>query len=132
MKKKVFLVHGYKSSPSGNWLPWLADELRNDGFEVCAVSLPDPAEPVMEKWVLAIRETAGEPNKDTFFVAHSLGGIAVFRYIESLPEDARIGGIFTVGGFMSSLNRRELESFFQKPLDIDKICRIAPYIVAIH
>ena len=49
--KRVFLTHGWQSSPEKGILPWLKTELTNREFEVFALSMPEPEYPKIETWV---------------------------------------------------------------------------------
>ncbi len=122
--KRVFVVHGWKSKPSSNWFPWLRAQLRLWPVEVQVLSMPDPEKPKREAWVKTIVKAVRVPDEDTFFVGHSLGGIAILRYLESLPKKTRVGGIVLVAGFPEPINRPEITTFFEKPLDYGKIRKI--------
>lgn len=52
--KKVFLIHGFQGSPNGGWRPWLMAELKKQDVYACALSMPDPENPVCAEWVLEI------------------------------------------------------------------------------
>ena len=131
--KRVFVVHGWKSKPSSNWFPWLKSELRLWPVEAQVLAMPHPEKPKREAWMKTIAKAVRVPDEDTFFVGHSLGGIAILRYLESLPSKTRVGGVVLVAGFPESINRSEIMTFFEKPLDYGKIRQIAgSNIVAIQ
>jgi predicted alpha/beta hydrolase family esterase len=65
-------------------------------------------------------------------VGHSLGVITILRYLESLPEDVKIGGAILVAGFPEPIGFKELDSFFRIPLDYEKVKKSAKMIIAIH
>lgn len=136
MKKRVFLVHGWEGTPDNHWFPWLSWELKARGFEVRALTMPHADKPKVSEWVAEIKTVVGRPNKDTFFVAHSLGCIAVVRYLAELPKKsspplsfspspeegerkkkkgAEVGGCVFVAGFLSSLGIPEIEEFCLPP-----------------
>lgn len=105
--KRVFIIHGWDGYPEEGWFPWLKKELESKGCEVCVPAMPDPAEPKIETWVPFLRELVGEVDENTFFVGHSIGCQTILRFIESLPENAKIGGAVFVAGWY---NLRNLET----------------------
>lgn len=121
--KRVFIIHGWASWPSDCWFPWLAKELEERSFLVSLPEVPNPKEPNIEKWVRTIKEACGTPDENTFFVGHSFGCFGILKFIESLSEGSRIGGIVLVGG-------RLVRDGFPK-INYEKIKTIAPRITAI-
>lgn len=134
MPKKVFLVHRWEGSPEKDWQPWMKKELEKKGFKVFAPLMPDAANPKMDSWLnhlLHITKIAGYPNKNWFFVGHSLGCITILKYIETLKEE-EIGGAVLVAGFSDNLGFQEINSFFTKPIEWDEIKSRCKKFVAIH
>jgi len=118
MAKRVFIVHGWMAGPRSNWFPWLAEKLRDLGHEVFVPGMPNAAVPSPEAWVDKLSETVGSPDKDCYFVGHSLGVITILRYLEMLSEK-KVGGAILVAGFAEIAFNPELSplhSFFNKPL----------------
>jgi len=54
------------------------------------------------------------------------------RYLESLKTDVKIAGVIMVAGFVDHLGYKELESFFQTPIDFKEIKKHSNKFVAIH
>ncbi|MBI2580107.1 MAG: alpha/beta hydrolase, partial [Candidatus Aenigmarchaeota archaeon] len=75
--KRAFLVHGWQGSPESGWKPWLRKELKKNGFSVSVPEMPDTAHPRMNAWVPHLAKTVGTPDKNCYFVGHSLGCIAI-------------------------------------------------------
>jgi hypothetical protein len=132
MAKRAILIHGWEGSPEGGWRPWLKQKLEERGFEVMVPAMPDSANPEMHAWLSHLSRTVGEPDKETYFVGHSLGCITILRYLESLKEGQEIGGAVLVAGFTSNLGYKELESFFPTFVDWDKVKQHCSKFVAIH
>jgi len=126
--KKVFIIHGWEGYPEENWFPWLKKELEAKGFEVFVPQMPDSDEPRINKWIPKIAEVVGTADGDTYFVGHSMGCQAIARYLETLPEDTKVGGVIFVAGFFKSLtglgeepNFEEIEKeWLRTPLDFEK------------
>lgn len=138
MKKRVFLIHGWGGTPEEGWRPWLRDELASRGFQVSVPAMPDTDHPRMDAWLAKLQETVGTPDEQCFFVGHSLGVITILRYFEVLEKRHKVGGAVLVAGFTDlSINvteedTSELASFFQTPLDFEKVKSHCQTFVAIH
>ena len=98
MVRRVFIVHGWQGTPSVNWFPWLKFKLEGRGIRVMVPQLPDTGRPRMTPWVNELAKTVVVPDKDCYFIGHSLGCITILRYLESL-KDQTIGGVVLVAGF---------------------------------
>ena len=118
--KRVFLIHGWDGTPDGNWFPWLSWELKVAGWEVSLPQMPHAAEPKVAEWISFLRDYVGKPDKDTYFVGHSLGCLAIARYLEALPAKTKVGGCVFVAGCSSRLDIPELALFFHIPFDPEK------------
>jgi predicted alpha/beta hydrolase family esterase len=132
MVKRVFLIHGWGGHPEGGWRPWLKKELEKEGFEVYVPAMPDTEHPKMDAWLKHLTKIVGTPDKGCYFVGHSLGCITILRYLETLKPNQQIGGVVLVAGFTSNLGFEELQSFFTKPINWEKIKSHCKKFVAIH
>lgn len=136
MKKRVFLIHGWQGAPDEGWRPWLKEKLKQNGFEVIAPSMPDSENPHFEKWLAHLAKVVGTPDENCYFVGHSLGCITTLRYLESLKEGQKVGGVVLVAGFSHDLEyegyKGELNSFFKNELDFEKVKQHCDQFVAVH
>ncbi len=130
--KRVFIIHGWEGNPLINWFPWLKSELEKRAIEVIVPVMPDTMNPTQTAWVGHLSSLVGTATEETYFVGHSLGGITILRYIESLVEDTKVGGVILTASFPESIGYSELASFFQTPLNYKKIRDGAGSIVAIQ
>ncbi len=129
MKKRVFIVHGWDGYPEEGWFPWLKKELENEGFEVFVPQLPDSENPRIHNWVQKLAEVVGTPDKNTYFVGHSLGCQTIARYLETLPKGIKVGGAVFVAGFFKELAGLEDDPesqviaghWLKTPLDLKKV-----------
>lgn len=131
MQKRAIIIHGWGASPTDHWFPWLAHELEARGFSFTVPPMPDTDHPDMSAWVTAISNTAGTPDAGLILIGHSIGTVAILRYLESLPGNAQIGGALLVAGFLDNIDP-ELNSFFRSPFDYPRIMRACPHITAIE
>lgn len=134
--KRAFLIHGWESYPEEGWRPWLKKELEKRKFEVIVPKMPDAINPTYDKWVPCLEKIAKPVARNDYFVGHSLGCITILRFIENLKQDEKVGGAVLVAGFGHDLEydgyKRELSSFFAKPVNWEKIKRHCPKFVSIH
>jgi uncharacterized protein len=128
--KKVVIVHCWDGDPGYCWYPYVKRELEMRGFAVKIPFLPDLL-PLLSRWLGKIKKAIGEPDENTILIGHSLGCITLLRYLEELPENAKVGGVVLVAGFISDLGFRPLYNFFSEPLDFRKIRQRAGNIVLI-
>ncbi len=132
MTKKAFIIHGFEGLPEHGWYPWLKSELEKRSFQAYNLAMPDTLHPKMIPWVNYLTEVVGTPDKDCYFVGHSLGCITILRYLENLEPDQKIGGSVLVAGFASNIGYDELDSFFRKPINWNKVKSHCNKFVAIH
>jgi methionine--tRNA ligase beta chain len=131
------MIHGLGNTPNDAWFPWLKSELERRGFAVSAPAMPQPEKPTLETWIPAIAAAVHRPDADTYFVGHSLGVIAILKYLETLPESARIGGVVSIAGFLELPVNNEpaedemLRLWLLAPVQAAKIKKIVGKIHAI-
>ena len=129
---RVCIVHGFDAAPSAPWFPWLKAALEREGHQVIIDQMPSAGSPTPEQWQQALDRQVPTPDRDTYFVAHSLGCIAVLRYLESLKPDVRIGGFALVAGFNDRLAvHPQLDAFHRPALDCAKLQRMAAHRLVI-
>ncbi len=132
--KRVFIIHGWDGHPNEHWIPWLKRELEKRGFAVEAPQMPNTESPKIEKWVPFLAKLVGKPDKDTFFVGHSIGCQAVMRYLEKAKEP--VGGVVFVAGWVTlkGLETPEEElvakPWLETPIDFGKVKKSAGKIAA--
>ena len=120
---RVIIVHGLRSHPADCWFPWLKQALEKRGFAVRVPRMPSPDAPEMKKWVATIARVVGEPDERTILVGHSLGVIALLRYLETLQSGFRVAGLVSVAGRVMGKPYKHygVSSFFQSPVRWNRI-----------
>lgn len=129
MKRRVFIIHGWDGYPEEGWFPWLKKELEKKEFEVIVPQMQHAANPRIYNWVSKISSIVKSPDKNTYFVGHSIGCQAIARYLEGLPQGTKIGGAVFVAGFFKRLTGLEEDPDVQKtdrhwlttPIDFKKV-----------
>lgn len=119
--KRAVIVHCWGGNPDYAWYPWVKSELEKKGYEVLVPAMPDPDAPARDKWVPYLREIIGQPDDDLGLIGHSIGSGTIMRYLETLGEDEKVGQVIFVAGFTDELGFKELENYFDHPLDFAKI-----------
>lgn len=137
--KRLFIIHGWEGYPEEGWFPWLKKELESHGFQVQVPAMPNPVEPNIDSWVSFLKEQVGTPDYETFFIGHSIGCQTIIRYLESLPQDTKIGGAIFVAGWIH-LNSKATEEegadkiakpWLETPIQWEKIVLHADKFIAI-
>lgn len=97
--KNALILHGAGNDHTGNWFPWLQEELEKKGYKVWVPDLPETDTPDKEKWLNAIFS-----NKDWVFdsesiiIGHSAGATLILRILERLSEEIKINKVILVAG----------------------------------
>jgi predicted alpha/beta hydrolase family esterase len=129
---KVYIIHGYGASPQHHWFPWLKQQLEQQGIVVQVPPLPDPEHPVKPAWDKCLAQAIEQPDQYTFFVAHSLGCIALLDYLQQLDPQPKIGGLLLVSGFHQPVPGYSLiNPFVAHALQPEQLIALTPQRVVI-
>ena len=93
MVNRVFVVHGWMGSSREPRYVQLKKELKEKGFEVYLLDMPNTENPKISEWVSFLGENVGEVNEETYFIGHSVGCQTILRYFEGLNERDKVGGV---------------------------------------
>jgi predicted alpha/beta hydrolase family esterase len=104
MPPRAFIIHGYLSDPQEAWLPWLARQLEQHGYQVIVPHMPHPTQPRIDEWINFISAIVGQPDDDTVLIGHSIGCQGVLRYLETIgaqnltiAKTVLVAGMFPTG-----------------------------------
>lgn len=87
MKRKEFLIiHGLNGSPSEHWQGHLYQELRTNKEKVFFPQFPNNNKPDLEKWLKYMNRFDKHIHENTVIIAHSMGAILWFHYIQNNPH----------------------------------------------
>ena len=101
MQKRVFIVHRWEGNSNSDWYTWIKLELENRGFIVEIPDMPNTLNPKIDEWVPYIKSLVKNPDKNTFFIGHSIGCQTIIRYLSSLDNNIKIGGVLFVAGWFN-------------------------------
>ena len=121
--KRVYIVHGWGGYPEEGWFPWLKKELEKRNYEVEVPKMPSPDTPKINSWVNYLSKVVGKPNKDHYFVGHSIGCQAILRYLGTINE--KIGGMILVAPWIT-LDENTIKEEGEESVKIAKPCIETP------
>ncbi len=133
--KRAFIVHCWGGRPDDFWYPWLKDELERRGFQVTVPEMSPPVDPAIPEWVAHLATAVGTPDRDTYFIGHSVGCQTILRYLESVRGP--VGGTVCVAGWFVASDleteheRQVAEQWLTTPIDFAKVRRACPNVAAI-
>lgn len=119
--KRIFIIHGWDSTPQEGWFPWLKKQLEQKGFEAVVLAMPQTNEPMLATWVSHLFQIIINPDKETYLVGHDIGATTVLRYLEKLPQDEKIGGAVLIAPLIETVGLKETENFFEEKISYSKI-----------
>ena len=136
--KTAYIIHGWECSSQGGFLPWLKKELENKGYQVSVPDMPDTNTPQISAWLGKMQELIGTPDENTIIIGHSLGGLAILLYLQSLPPQSRVGQAVLVASVIEKIEGMSVEEALiaapwleqGKSLDANKIKEVCPQINA--
>lgn len=125
MSNRVFLIHGWGSSPRNDWLPWAIKELESRGYEVIAPSMPDTDHPTINAWVDTLAQLVGTPRATDIFIGHSVGTQTILRYLATIHLP--VAHVILVAPWLTLTNLgpdepyEVIESWITTPIDFTKV-----------
>jgi len=127
--KRVFIIHGWGGNPDEPMLKWVRESLETKDLEVIAPLMPHPDVPTIDDWVKHLAEIIKNPDTDTVLIGHSVGCQTILRFLETLPEDKKVGKVILIAPWivLSVENLAEDEDpeiakpWMETPIDFEKI-----------
>jgi serine hydrolase len=124
--RNALILHGTDGSPDAHWFPWLAQSLRQRGYEVTVPALPKADHPSLERYWAYLRDY--DFNSDTVIVGHSSGATTALALLHKLPPGQRIKLVVSVAGFYRD-DGFNCEQLFTESYDWERIRGAADAIV---
>lgn len=126
MKSKIIIIHGNSGGTGDSaWIPWLAEKLTKQGFEVHNPTFPDNEEAKSSIWLPFIDELGADQN--TILVGWSSGAVAAMRY----AENHKIKASILIGACYTDLGEEieRISGYYEKPWQWDAIRANQEWIV---
>ncbi len=135
--KRVFIIHEWYGSPDNPSYVSMAQELVKSGLKVYRPAMPNPETPAINEWVSFLMQQVGTPDAGTFFVAHSIGGQAVIRYLSTINSPVG-GAVFIAPWFTlkpdcldSDEDNAVVKPWLETPIDFSKVRQVLTNVFAI-
>lgn len=112
--RQIFIVHGYGATAHDHWFESVQRQMQDSHTRVTILQLPNPMQPDVEAWQHVLEQNIKMIDEQTYFVAHSLGGITLLNFL-SKRNPPKIGGVILVAGFTETLpTLPQLDSYILK------------------
>lgn len=115
--KKALILHGWRANPQAIWFPYVKENLERSGYSVFVPELPGGHLPKLDEWLEIIKSYP--INENWVLVGHSLGGVAILRYLQEI--DFKVSQAIIVASPYNAMDFEGLDSFFDKPFDWEAI-----------
>lgn len=120
----VVIIHGSYGSPTENWFPWLAAQVRGRGHHVIVPSFPTPEGQSPTSWRKEFEAQVSRVNSNTILVGHSLGVAFILDVLERSKKP--VAGTFLASGFLGELGNAQFDdvnrTFVCRDFNWEKIC----------
>ncbi|MDH2622546.1 alpha/beta hydrolase [Acinetobacter baumannii] len=114
MKKRIYIVHGYKANAFDHWFSFIKKSLENTQVCVNIVQLPNSDNPNLSVWINCLKDNISNINENTLIIAHSLGCISTLNFLQN-ENFISLGGLALVSGFYERLDPiPELDKFIDE------------------
>jgi len=129
---KVFLFHGWGGTGREGWFDGVARFAEGSKMPVFTPDFPNTENPKYEEWKEHFEKNfVGEVSTNSIFIAHSLGGGFLQKYLSETDREFEINEIIFVAPTKDDCGIPEIKSFFTKGFDYKKIKTFARKITII-
>lgn len=130
---RVILVHGFNANPQMNFHPWLAQQLRDRGFEVVTPELPLSTKDELDlpQIIERMKDQVGFLKSDDIILGHSLGAFIILQYLEAVEMTETPRAVILVGAPWK-VSKPELRRLFIADLDAEVLMWKAREYVVVH
>jgi len=118
----IYVVHGYTANSQANWYPDLKNHLESENITVHVFDMPNSHAPVEKEWLDFLEANITNFNDKSIFIGHSLGCVAILRFLEDKSTD-NIESLFLVSGFVEDSPILELSEFVKSKIDYSKFIK---------
>ncbi len=133
----ALILHGTNKNSQAYWLPWLKQELEQQGYNVWSPDLPHAEQPNMGDYCSFLLSKSVQPNgwrfdQDTILIGHSSGAVAILGLLQSVSADEHVRTSYLLGSFRDNLGRDDLKDLFSIPFDFPLIKSKCEEFVFLH
>lgn len=130
-----FIIHGSYGNPYKNWIPWLKGEMSKRKINCIVPDFPSPIKQDYNSWqtILKAYLDIGYITEETSFIAHSLGGIFITKFL--IENKIKIKKLITVAGFNNikfSDNNDLYDSFYLSDEELKNVKDYCKKIICIY
>ena len=120
--KQAVILHGASADHTSNWFPWLKEQLEANGYQVWVPDLPGAEKPSLRRFVEFLKQNYPfDLNDEVTLIGHSVGAVAILSWLQSLPQETRVGNCYLVAAFIDDLGCEMMKDFFNPQLEFSKI-----------
>ncbi len=128
--KQALIVHGSSGQPDQIWFPWLAEKLREDGYEVICPQFPNtPEDQTLENWLNTLESY--DLSEDCIAIGHSLG----VPFLLNVLEKKTFKAVYLVAGFTGLLGNQfdpVVKTFSDRSFDWTAIKQNVHHFYVLH
>lgn len=119
MENRVLIIHGWESNSKEHWFLEEKERLEKSGYEVMVPDMPNTLHLRKEEWVKVIHDF--NPDDKSILIGHSLGGVAILRYLET--TDRKAGKCIFIATPIRKLGQgyEGIENFLEGDFNWDRI-----------
>lgn len=121
MKDNFFIIHGSFSSPFSNWIPWLEDFIKTDGYDIYVPHFPAGVGfQNYDNWskLLKYYYDLGLIRENTTIIAHSIAPVFISKFL--IENNIKVKKIISVCGFNNYFGINEEYDSVNKTMYIDE------------
>lgn len=116
--KNAIMLHGTECSPDMFWFPYVAERLKERGFDVWLPQLPNAKKPNLADWLPFILKN-GKFTEKTVLIGHSAGAQIILSLLEN--SEIKIKQAILVSGYARPLPKTADEPKNQNSFNWKKI-----------
>jgi len=127
MNKRVSIIHGWESNSKEHWFQEEKARLEKMGYQVTVPDMPNAFSPKEKEWLETI--DSFQLDENWILIGLSLGATLILRYLEKTRQ--KVGTCVLIASPINNCGYKEVDDFFQKDFDWQKIKRMAKKFVVI-
>lgn len=97
---QIVLLHGDHANSQHHWLPYVAEEMEDRGWDVVSPDIPDSEDLDLERWVAFLNDEL-KLTSDTVLVGHSSGCPTILTLLER--SRTKVKKVVLVAGFIEDI-----------------------------